>query len=229
MIGTSAPKTQTFKFWREANEPSTARLPAARLPASLHQSGFTLIEIMIVIALMALVMSFAIPQFGAAIKLNLSNASRQMANLIRATHDEAVLKGSVHRLAIDLDKRQYWVEVGERQFVMLTQEQEEEQRRINERRSEDERAKHKDKFVLAQSITKKKTTLPTGVSFTDVINARSKEPVKGGMVYAHFFPHGFVEKLVIHLKDNYNRENTLIVNSVTGKSRLYELYQKDVE
>lgn len=213
MIRISAPKTRIFK----------------RQPGRSSASGFTLIEIMIVIALMAMVMSFAIPQFGAAIKLNLSNASRQMANLIRATHDEAVLKGLVHRLAIDIDKRQYWVEVGERKFLMLSHEQQEEERRLNERRSEEEKQKRKEPFTLAQSITKKKTTLPTGVSFTEVINARSKEPVKGGIVYAHFFPHGFVEKLIIHLKDNYERENTLIINSVTGKSRLFERYVKDAE
>lgn len=234
MIGISAARTPISKYRLSVSEllltePATVTGAVAGKSTRNPSAGFTLLEILIVIALMALVMSFAIPQFGAAVKINLSNGSRELANIIRATHDEAVLKGQVHRLAIDIDKNEYWVEAGDRKFLMRSADQEEEERRLDERRSEEEKEQKKPPFALAQGVTRKKKALPTGVSFSDVLNSRSQEPVKGGVVYAHFFPHGFVEKLIVHLKDNYNRENTLIVNSVTGKSKLYERYVKEAE
>ncbi|MEW6056746.1 MAG: prepilin-type N-terminal cleavage/methylation domain-containing protein [Bdellovibrionota bacterium] len=191
--------------------------------------GFTLVEVLIVIGLIALIMSFVVPNLGMALKVNLGNSSRELATLIRSTHDEAVLKGTVHRVVFDLDRSQYWVEIGDRNFLMRSSEQEEDERRRKERLTEEEREKLKDPFSLAQSLTKKKIALPKGVKFNDVITSRSREPVKGGLAYAHVFPHGFVEKLIIHLKDDFERDATLIVNSVTGKSRVFESYVKEDE
>jgi hypothetical protein len=178
---------------------------------------------------MALIMSFAVPQFGLALKVNLSNTSRQLASTIRATHDEAVLKGLVYRLAFDIGKGEYWAEVGERSYLLRTEEQASEEKRKLEKLTSEERAARKDPFQMASGVTKKKIKLPTGVKFDDIQTAHSKEPVKAGIVYAFFFPHGFVEKLVVHLKDSFERQQTLAVNSVTGKSRLFERYVKDVE
>lgn len=193
------------------------------------QSGFTLIEILVVVGLIAMVMAFAVPQAGMALKINITNSTRELATTIRSMHDEAVLKGGVYRLALDIERGQYWVESGDRDFLMRSQEQEELERRRNERRTDDEKAKHKEPFALAASVTKKKLSLPAGIKFTDIQVSRSKEPVTAGVVYAHAFPHGFVEKLVVHVKDSFDRESTLIVNSVTGKSRVYERYVKETD
>jgi prepilin-type N-terminal cleavage/methylation domain-containing protein len=194
-----------------------------------RDAAFTLIEIMIVIGLIGLVMTLALPGIGLALKENLNNASRELATLIRAAHDESVLKGAVYRVVFDIDKGQYWVEVGDRDYLLRTSEQEEEERKRNERRNDVEKAAHKDSFQLATLVTKKKQSLPLGVNFTDLVTPRSKDPIKAGTVYAHMFPFGFVEKTVIHLKDDMGRETTLSVSPVTGKSRLYNRYVKEVD
>lgn len=211
MTRISARKTPTFRLWPEAN----------------RESGFTLIEILVVIGLIALVMSIAVPNAGMALKINLSNSTRELATVIRSAHDEALLKGGVYRVAFDIENNNYWVESGERDFLMRSAEQEAEEKRRDERRSPEDREKHKDPFSLAKSVTKKKVKLPMGVKFTDVLTARAKDPAKTGVVYAHIFPHGFVEKIVVHLKDGFDRESTLIVSSVTGKSQLFERYVQE--
>ena len=202
----------------------TMRISSVGKPAFKSRSGFTLIEILVVVALIGLIMSIAVPNATLALKVNISNSTRELASTIRSTYDEAVLKGQVYRLAFDIEKREYWVEQGDKDFLLKTAEQQEAEDQRLARLSDEERAKHKDPFVLARNVTKKKKSLPKGVHFKDIITAHTKDATTGGMVYAHVFPHGFVEKLVIHLKDDYERETTLLVNSVNGKSRMFERY-----
>jgi prepilin-type N-terminal cleavage/methylation domain-containing protein len=192
------------------------------------RNGFTLIEILVVIALIALIMSVAVPNFNLALKVNISKTSRELATTIKSTYDEAILKGTVHRIAFDLNQNEYWVEVGPKDYLMKNLEQVEAERRKLDRMTEEEKKAYlKEPFVLAKNLTSKKISLPTGVKFLDVINSRTKEPQTEGVVYAHVFPHGFVEKLIIHITDRFDRKHTLFVNSVTGKSRFFERYIKD--
>jgi len=207
-----------------------ARFPlssAQRLRTS--QGGFTLIEVLIVVSLMIFIVSIGLPNFGMAIKLNLTNSNRDIANIIRSAHDEAVLKGQVYRIAFDIAKSQYWVELGERNYLMRTDAQTEEERRRIEHLSREEREKIKDPFSLAQGVTKKKISLPTGVKFTEIRTSHNKEPIKDGIAYAYAFPHGFVERSVVYLKDSLDRESTLIVSPVSGKSKIVERYIKDID
>ncbi len=203
--------------------------PAKNSDRRCSQAGFTLIEVLIVVGLIGLVMSLAVPGIGLVMKANINNSSRELATVIRAAHDESVLKGSVYRVAFDLDRGQYWVEIGDRDFLMKTVEQTEAERKLNERRSDEDKEKHKDAFQLAQQVTKKKRNLPLGVKFNEIFTSRSKEGIKGGIAYSFVFPFGFIEKTVIHLKDDMDRETTLVVSSVTGKSRLFAHYAKDVD
>lgn len=192
------------------------------------RAGFTLIEILIVVALIGLIMSVAVPNATLALKVNLSNSSRELATTIRASYDEAILKGTVFRIGFDLEKKQYWVEQGDKDYLIRTPDQsEEEQKRLSRLTDAERKEKQKEPFVMARGITKEKKNLPKGVKFKDIVTAHTKGPTTGGVVYAHVFPHGFVEKLVIHLQDSYDRESTLIVNSVSGKSRLFERYVAD--
>lgn len=197
--------------------------------------GFTLIEILIVIALIAIISAIAIPSLGVGLKINIDSSTRELAGTIRETHDEAVLRGQIYRLAFNIDKGKYWAELGDRSFLMESAAQEEEDRRQEERlhHSDEEIKKNtanKGNFTLAEKVTRKQLSLPTGVSFTDVVTSRSKGPLKGGMAYGYVFPNGFVEKLIIHVKDALSREATLIVDPVSGKSKVLNRYvsEKDI-
>ncbi len=205
MIKTSAPKTKTSK---------------------IRNLGFTLIEILVVIALIALIMSMAVPQVTLALKVNISSSTRDLATTIRSSYDEAVLKGNVYRLVMDIDKNQYWVEQGDKKYLVRSSEQEEEFQKKIARLSKEDAEKFKEPFSLARSITKNKKSLPKGVKFKDIITAHLKKPQEAGTVVAHIFPHGFMEKLIVHLKDSYDRESTLVVNPVSGKSRVFDRYEK---
>jgi type II secretory pathway pseudopilin PulG len=191
-------------------------------------AGMTLIEILVVMGLMAFITMAVVSGINNTTRGVIENASREMASFIRANFDEAALKGRITRLAIDIDKNQYWAELGPMDFVLMTSEQIEEEDRRDRRRTDEERkAIKKPTFSLNKELSRDKKSLPSSVKFTDVIVPQSKEPLKGGIVYAHVFPHGHMEPVTIHLKDNSDRESTLIVDAITGKSRIFGSYMRE--
>jgi prepilin-type N-terminal cleavage/methylation domain-containing protein len=190
--------------------------------SNLSKSGFTLIEVMVVVGLIGLIMAFAIPNVGSVLKINLSNSTRSIAAAIRTAHDESVLSGKLYRLALDLDKQEYWVEVNDSsKRVLRTEEQEKELIKKGVLKEEDIK-KEQSQFVMAKNIHKKKQSLPKGVKIVSIYNAKNKNSISNGTSYIHFFPHGFVEKGIFYFKDSYDREATLMIQSASGKSTIFE-------
>lgn len=202
-----------------------------KTPIFRNIGGFTLIEVLVVIGLIALIMAAAIPTLNVSTKAAIGDSAREFASLVRSTYDESVLTGQIYRVVVDIEHDQYWAEVGKKGFLLRTAEQEEE-RLKRERQLDDEtkkKLKEKEGFSMAARLTKAKKKLPRGIHFTDVQTTRSKEPIKTGLAYAHVFPHGFIEKLVVHVRDDYEREATLIVNPVNGKSQLFGRFVKEAD
>ena len=183
--------------------------------------GFTLIEMLLVIGLMAFIFAIMIPGVNVSIRAAIQNSGREMASTVRAAYDEAVLKGRVFRVVFDLDKQQYWVEQGPHNLSLQTDEQREEDSRKDSKRTEEERkAVKRPVFGLAKDVTRDKRSLPSGVKFTDVITPQFKKGATAGLAAVHVFPHGFMEKLIIHLKDTSDHSMTLIADPVSGKTRV---------
>jgi prepilin-type N-terminal cleavage/methylation domain-containing protein len=66
-------------------------------------SGFTMVEAMICIAIMAMVAAVAMPMIGNVTRLSLRKSSMMLAATIQATYDEAALTGETHRLVFNLN------------------------------------------------------------------------------------------------------------------------------
>lgn len=176
---------------------------------------------LLVIGLMAFIFAIMIPGVNVSIRVAIQNSGRELASTIRAAYDEAVLKGRVFRVVFDLEKQQYWVEQGPQSLSLQTDEQKEDESRRDSKRTEDEReARKRPVFGLARDVTRDKRSLPAGVKFADVTTPQTKGPATAGMAVAHIFPHGFMEKLIIHLKDTSDHTMTLIADPVSGKTRV---------
>ncbi len=74
------------------------------------RTGFTLMEMLVVMALLALVLGMTIPYVGGVLGVQVRSAARQLAGTIRYTFDEAVLKSSNFRIVFNLDRHAYTVE-----------------------------------------------------------------------------------------------------------------------
>ncbi len=88
-----------------------ARTPARR-PVR-RQAGITLIEIMIVLAVLGLMVGMLVIGFGAGKQAEVGRATNQIANTVRYGFDKARVGGEYYRLLIDLDNGTFTLQVGE--------------------------------------------------------------------------------------------------------------------
>ncbi len=77
------------------------------------QRGVTLIEIVVVLALAAVMMAVALPTLSTVFGVDKRRASRELAATMRWTYEEATIRNQPMRIAYDLDHGAYWVEAAE--------------------------------------------------------------------------------------------------------------------
>jgi type II secretion system protein H len=159
--------------------------------------GFTLIELVIVIVVMGLILTFAIPKLGELGEANLKRSARHLTGTIRFLRDEAQATKTAYRLRFDVQGGHYWPEV-------LTQ-----SGKIVE-------------FKRFQSVMLSEDSLSGQTTLKDVqVASHPDDP------YILFTPDGWVERAAIHLRDGDSKDFTLWVDSLTGKTELDEGYLEE--
>ncbi len=189
---------------------------------STKSRGFSLIELMVVVAIIGLFTAVALPKLTSFFRVSLESATRDLASIIKETYNATMVTGKVHRLVFDLTKNEYWVESSPNAFLLNT----------SESREKIERRKRRDRhyeeapsgFNLERLITRKKKSLPMGVSIEDIVTQQGDEPVTTGTAYSHFFPYGITERTIVHLKDQSEHQFSLVIAPTIGSTDLYMRY-----
>jgi general secretion pathway protein H len=208
------------------------------------QGGFTLIEVMIVLVIVALITVVTVTGLRSTFKTDLRSTASRMAGSIRYLFDRASTTGKVHRLVLDFDNGKYWAEASDDPFVLAGgKETEESRRKEAERIAKEEEVKReteeKEKFFGASQIPSryqpktfipkrakfdafremavKPITLKSKVFLADVYTPRLLKPLTEGKGYIYFFPMGMTEAATIHLSDGKDSFYTLIVHPLTGR------------
>jgi len=88
---------------------------AARSPVA----GFTLIELMVVLALMALMMGGATVSLRSVLQSELRSAAARTAAALAAAFDRAAISGRTVRVALDLDRGALWLETANRAVALV--------------------------------------------------------------------------------------------------------------
>lgn len=203
-------------------------------PTKSNQKGLTLIEVMIVVAILAMAMSLFVGRFN-----NNNRELRSMVygfkNLSRQIQYTAKLKNSTYRLVVDMgDERareedrvyQYWLEVSTKKGLITSDRQED-----NEPPSvfEEDEPPPKD-FVIDKKLVKEKRELPTGVKFSGVYIKGFEDTVRVGKVYIYFTPQGLVDEAVVYIDAGEKRQWTLATHPLTGRIDIFsgELSPKEL-
>ncbi len=131
-----------------SDSPLSTTLPSrtSRFPSSLEpqrERGFTLIEMMAVVVIMAMVFIIGVPRLGTSKLRILNNEAEAIAASLDFARQRAVMTGIPHRLFIDLEEGGYRIEIlstEEEAFAALAADYEELQFDLSSRTADDPNA-----------------------------------------------------------------------------------------
>jgi general secretion pathway protein H len=175
--------------------PTSTRTPSCDRSAT---SGFTLLELAIVLLILGIAASFVVPRLRSTDDVALQASAERLASTARWLYEEAAFRRLPMRLNVDLDKQVYWVTV------------------FNDDLEQPE-------FVVDGSPLAQPVALPDAVAFVDVV-VPAVGMVEEGIVFAEFSPEGWADALVVHLEGRRGGRATLAVEPLTGRARVAEGY-----
>ena len=209
---------------------------------SRARRGFSLVEILVVIAILGLMMGASVYGFRSIAKSDLRSSSAKLAGAIRYCFDRSVTTGSYFRLVLDLDGNKYWAERSDdRTYLTAGKENAPgkgealDVQALEKQRDEDD-AKLQElatsvggqmvqldpppKPKRAKFQTFKDTTLPQvklgRAKLFDVFTPRQREPYLKGRAYLYFFPDGHTERAIVRLHDG-DDFYSLVIHPLTGR------------
>jgi general secretion pathway protein H len=214
--------------------------------------GFTIIELMVSLAIIGMVLGSAIYGLGALRRSDLRSSTARLAGAIRYCFDRAITTGQYYRIVLDLDGNKYWAERSDDRMYLARDKEASPGRgkaldlQTKERELDEQDAKEKEllasrgglaatlepppkprraKFQTFKDATVKATQLKKARLF-DVYTTRQREPYTSGRAYLYFFPDGHTERAVVRLSDG-DDFFSLVVHPLTGrvdvKSGKYEI------
>jgi prepilin-type N-terminal cleavage/methylation domain-containing protein len=155
------------------------------------EAGFTLLELAIVIFIMALMFTIAIPYLGSYRTAQLKSTARQLAGRATFLFDEAETHKVVLRLVFDLDH----------QACAVT--------RLDP-------YSPSPVFLPDHSPGTSPVAMPNTVRIRDV-TVGDLGTFSAGVVAAQFYPEGYVDQTLIHLIDLSGHVMTLAFSPLTGQ------------
>lgn len=181
-----------------------------------NSRGFTLIEVMIVIAIIAAIFAIGLPLFRKPEK-NIKDVARELKVLSREIRHYARIKSSTYRLAFKMGPEgSFWVEASSGQALILSEENEKKLKELNEK------DRPSSGFQRVDRPLKKEKALPAGVSFTKFETTYRQDPITSGIAYIHFSPEGLVEQSAIQISTDKNVTWTLLFNPLTGQADIVD-------
>lgn len=153
--------------------------------------GFTLLELAVVIFIMGLMLTLAMPYLGGFRKAALRSQARRLAGRATYLFDEAAGHKLVLRLIFDMDNNRYAVASLDPYAIQPV-------------------------FAPDQSPAARPVTMPTAIRIRDV-TVEGIGTVNRGTVATNFYPEGYVDATVVHLDDATGDVMTLIFVPLTGQ------------
>lgn len=159
-----------------------------------HNTGFTLIEITLVISLVSIMLFFSIPRFQDAILFdNTKKVSRWLIAQVKHLKESAARSQKLHILHISLDENKLWV--------------------TKEGMSEEE----------LENARLKGFKLPEDIRVNDVEYPNLKK-ISSGRADIRFYQQGYSDMALIHIEDNSNKQLSLLIEPFLARVKLSEGY-----
>jgi prepilin-type N-terminal cleavage/methylation domain-containing protein len=161
-----------------------------RNSARAADSGFTLLELAVVMFVMGLIMMIALPYLGGLKSSQLRSEVRRLASRANYLCEEAGAQKVLIRLSFDLNNNRYFVT------------------RLDPFAA-------KPVFTAERGLAGEIVTLPSGIRLRDVW-VEGAGTMTRGVAVTQFYPGGYVDATVIHLIDSRGEVFTLGINPASG-------------
>ncbi|MCA9565317.1 MAG: prepilin-type N-terminal cleavage/methylation domain-containing protein [Myxococcales bacterium] len=216
----------------------------------IHRRGVTLIEMIVVLAIVAAVLASAVVSMSVIGSTNLGGDASRLATTFEFVYGRAALNGIRYRLVIDLDTNEYWAEctpddvaiadqmstgsLGNDTGQVADSELERGARDRFQRYDDDEDEGDIFNLNLNQMFDDcsepllERRSLRNGIEFAQVMTTHQTEPYLAGQATVAFFPNGFVEPTIIWIRQTPEGDEseedapamTLFVKPMTGSIRI---------
>ncbi|MFA5624304.1 MAG: prepilin-type N-terminal cleavage/methylation domain-containing protein [Bradymonadales bacterium] len=207
----------------------------ARARQNFARAGMTLIEIMIVVALLAGLMVIAAVGFGVIGQTDVAGESLRMSAAVRYTFNMAATSNMTLQMKIDFDEQTFEVDkldveggLSEEVLSGTTMRNEASQSLGREKMMDDEDARFgtvQREALDGMFISGEDAKLGDGVYFLGLMTSHHSEEQVEGMGTINFFASGFVERSVIFLGDEAAKNGeeggviySIAINPLTGQS-----------
>jgi prepilin-type N-terminal cleavage/methylation domain-containing protein len=170
--------------------PDMVRAHPTRQTAASGPPGFTLLEIAVVIFIMGLMITLAIPYLGGFNGAQLKSEARRLAGRASYLYEEASTQKVIYRMTFDLDNNGYYVT------------------RLDPYGPNP-------KFLPFSGPWGYEIVMPPGLKLRDV-SVEGIGGTKVGSISCLFYPEGYVDATVIHLISSSGQVLTLNFNPLTG-------------
>ena len=138
------------------------------IPSPRPRQGMTLIEIMVVIAVLGLIMAVGVPSLAGLLDLQRRGAAKELAQTYGALVDEAALRNVTFRMVFDLDANTWKVEVGDPGTLVFSSPEE---RKTYERDLHDKMSRYTEREIEEGLAEDELGTDPTNGQFEGLIDA----------------------------------------------------------
>jgi general secretion pathway protein H len=184
--------------------------------------GFTLVELLVVISVIALLAGLAAPAVGTLTGANAREAAGRLSGAMRYMFDTAALRHTTCRLALDLDNAAWWPECTPAAAAIGREGDESEadlERRFPGESAEEVRQLlAKTRFGSFSDRLVEKRTLPGNAKF-GAVHVEGRRDAASGIVYVHFFASGQAQRAYVPVVDG-NNLYTVVVEPFTGRARV---------
>jgi len=157
-------------------------------------SGFTLIELIVVITLISIMLFFSLPRFQVGILAdNTKKVSRWIMTKVRVLKAAAAGDQKRYALNVNIDNNSFWV--------------------TTETMSAEE----------LQHAEQNRYRLPAGINIID-IEFPTKGKISTGHAEIRFYKNNYSDKALIHIEDDDNRQFSFLIEPFLPGVKFYEQY-----
>jgi prepilin-type N-terminal cleavage/methylation domain-containing protein len=191
----------------------------------MKRRGFTLIELIVVIALIGVVVTIALPRLDPFVpERRLKSAARLFSGTISLAYGEAIAKNKTYRLYIDTSMDEYWIA----EVSKLNQDKQTGTAKGIRLGTRFELLQYTDGSENIQHIAPTEPmfaprALPSGVHFSSVELSPDRSMTAAGLAYIEFSPLGDASPITINLVNEDGDQFLIQYDGVTGIPTLFPI------